>query len=79
MVTPIPLPEGRREGGYGLCFSLPGEWRSLRQSLDVNWKGVTMAHGLPLLEGRRGNDHGLCPSPPGKWMSVVMVTLPILF
>ena len=42
MATPIPLPEERSEGGYDLCPSLPGKWRSLRQSLDGNGKGVTM-------------------------------------
>ena len=75
MVTPIPLFEGRREGGYGICFSVPGKWRSLRQSLDVNGKGMTMANGLPLPEGVGESGHGLCPSPPVKWRSVVMVTL----
>ena len=29
MITPIPLPEERSEGGYGLCPSLPGKWMSV--------------------------------------------------
>jgi len=46
MVTPIPLPEERSEGGYDLCPSVSEKWRS-----------VVMVIPIPLTEGRRGEGH----------------------
>ena len=49
MVIPIPLLEGVRAGGHGLCLS----------PLEKRRSGV-MAIPIPLLEGVRAGGHGLC-------------------
>ena len=76
MVTSFLLPEGKREGkregGYDLCPSVPWKWRRVRQSLGGNGKGVAMANSLTLPEGGWARGHDLCPSYPEKWRDVAM-------
>ena len=64
MAMPIPLLEGRREGGHGLCLS-PLEERS----------GVIVTL-IPHPIGRWASGQDFCPSTPEKERGVIMA-LPI--
>ena len=89
MVTPIPFPEGRWEGGHDLCPSLLGKWKSVVMVIPITCPEGRCEGGHDLCYGggrvlvNKARNLGLnpnkllhpCLSLLRRWRSVIMVML----